>query len=81
MSELQLPKEFWFGISDGNKPHVNTKQVWPTDYHVIEYSAYEELKRKLEIAKRALEEIINHSFLESERSFGHANKALKEIGE
>ena len=40
-----------------------------------------ELKRKLEIAKRALEEIIHHSFLESEKAFGIADKALKEIGE
>lgn len=51
-------KEFFIGISNTNTPHVNTKRVWSTDYHVIEYSAYEELHKKNEKLKYIIRETL-----------------------
>ena len=44
MSEEKNYKEFWVGISDTNVAHINPKMKYGSDYHVIEYAAYEELK-------------------------------------
>lgn len=60
MSDEKNPREFWI-IHGQSVPYacddtVHTQPLRDSfEVHVIEYSAYEQLKSKLEIAKKALE--------------------------
>lgn len=56
-----FPREFWLGISETNKAHVNYKQVWSTDYHVIEYKAYKEIKEENIRLKKIISKELNEN--------------------
>lgn len=80
------PREFFLGISEGNTPYVSDKRVWSTDYHLIEYSAYEtltaEVKRyeeALEFSKMTLEHAIALDYLGEGSTRGMANDAISMI--
>lgn len=87
MSDDRKYREFWIypfkqtGMNFCYKEPQPYKQASLENFdeiHVIEYRAYEELKQKLEVAKKALSTIADNSA--NDLSF-YAAEALKEIEE
>lgn len=52
----KLPREFWVGISDTNIAHIRDKQVYASDYHVVEHSALTDALEAKEIFASHLRE-------------------------
>lgn len=78
---MSKPREFFLGISEGNKPHVSDTRVWSTDYHLIEKKHADKLAEALETVRdifKAMTDRYNVYTLDEDRMDKIAQKALVE---